>query len=246
MYQKKLERRSTAPWEDKAEHTLRVHASHRRASRASASSFVFSRPRQKTSKRQRGVTGMAQKLDTAQMHKYWTKTSASDVDHLGVVDRLQLRHPALRASSSTPSYPRLPARLLHGRAGLADRLRRPVLLERERAEQDRRRIRRRRKTEAGETQHGQHNRRKAASSAISARSTAATPAASSSSRSSSAILEQMGVLEQDHRLLLRVPDDRRLRAASASCRAPWSCRNTTSPAAWCRRSTTAWRPAPTG
>ena len=140
-YQKKLERRSTAPGEDKAEHTLRVHASHRRASRVGIFVRVLA-PSQETSKRQRGVTGMAQKLDTAQMQKYWSKTSRLmwTIFALWIVFSFVI--PLFARPAQRHQVPGLPARLLHGRAGLADRLRRAVHLERDRAEQDRRRIRR--------------------------------------------------------------------------------------------------------
>src|SRR5690606_33919286 len=56
--------------------------------------------------------------------------------------RVQLRNPAPGGTAELDRDLRIPARLLHGRARFADRLRRPLLLERQRPEQDRPGIRR--------------------------------------------------------------------------------------------------------
>src|SRR5712691_3302095 len=119
------------------------------------------------------------RTDARATRRVLEKNITADVDHHGSVGALQLRDTRFCRAAEPDQDLRLPARLLHGGAGLADLLRSAVLLERERAEQDRRRIRRRRRLTRERPTWPTRPAR--GSSTTSAKSTAATPGASSAS-----------------------------------------------------------------
>src|SRR5712691_11329639 len=85
------------------------------------------------------------RTDARATRRVLEKNITADVDHHGSVGAFQLRDTRFRRAAEPDQDLRLPARLLHVGARLAHLLRGGVLLERERAEQDRRRIRRRRR-----------------------------------------------------------------------------------------------------
>ena len=68
---------------------------------------------------------MAQPDSKANEEAHWKKTTRLMFTHLGDVVLLRLHHPHVRGAAQQDHHsdPRLPARLLHGRARLADRVR---------------------------------------------------------------------------------------------------------------------------
>ena len=161
---------------------------------------------------------------------------------------LRLRHPLLRQLSERHQNPdpRLPARLLHGRAGLADRVRRHAV-----------RVRAGSKTTS--TANSASPKKTEGDQIMATQTAAADAFYKQLGRMYGtytggfiafvvllAILEYLGVPNQSDRLSVRVLHARGLRHHRRDDADGASFPNTTSPAAACRPSTTAWRPAPTG
>src|SRR3546814_20719642 len=98
---------------------------------------------------------------------------------VGTLVLFHLRGPRRRASAQHDPHHRLSARLLHGRAGLADRLRHLAVLVRVEAERDRRGLRRRGSRIGRGTPSWQtlHTAEVGVLSPTSTRPTASTPAA---------------------------------------------------------------------
>ena len=162
---------------------------------------------------------------------------------------LRLRHPHVRdaAQQDHHSDPRLPARLLHGRARLADRVRGHAVRVREAAGQDRPRVRRAPKTTEGDRAMATQTRRSTAAfhqeprPDVRHRTPAASSPSSSCSRSSS-----RSASRTRSSAICSCSSRWRSTPSSAWRRGRRRSPNTTSPAGACRPSTTAWRPAPTG